>query len=259
MNTLTVEQAVFASSDRGRLKGYQLVARSSGIDAALGQELCRWAPTKFPSHDSEQWTLNYYPINQDRVAVTRTVLGGPEYSGRGGTQVVTLILVLDKPTFVAYGCNPIHVAKHALAMGALSLPLELVHDALPPATLPSEPIVEAPQWRLGDGASAPICESLCAQIIHLVNQSQRIAVVGLQNPIDALSHLLPMLSPEQRWNLSFTTGLAPTAVRPFQLHCLTTADAARQRTLDAQDIVRVDATAVGTTSAASTLDLSGRT
>lgn len=242
MNTIQVEQAVFASSDRGSMKGYQLVARSSGIDAVVGQELCRWSPTKFPSHDPQQWTINYYSVNDNCVAVTRTVLGGPEYSGRGGTQVVTLILLLDRQAFMAYGCNPIAVANHALAMGALSLPLNLAHDLLPLATLPSEPIVDPLRCTMHERNADPQCDAVCGQILQLLSQSQRVAVVGLPNPISAMAQLLSKLSPEQRWELCFTTGLTPTAVRPFQLHFLATADAASQRTLDTQNIVRIDAT-----------------
>lgn len=241
MNTIQVEQAVFASSDRGSMKGYQLVARSPGVDAVIGQELCRWAPTQFPSHDPQQWTINYYPVNDNCVAVTRTVLGGPEYSGRGGTQVVTLILLLERPAFMAYGCNPITVAYHALAMGALSLPLSLGHDPLPLAKLPSEPAVDSVLSAMHERDGQPLCDALSAQVLQLLSQSQRIAVVGLGNPISAMAQLLPKLSVEQRWELSFTTGLSPTAMRPFQLHFMATVDAAMQRTLDAQNIVRIDA------------------
>ncbi len=241
MNTLSVEQAVFASSDHGRMKGYHLVAKSAGIDAAIGQELCRWAPTQFPIHDAERWTINYYPLGDDQVAVTRTVLGGPEYSGRGGTQVVTLILLLDKQAFSAYQCNAISVAKHALALGALCLPLTLAHDGLPTVELPSQPIIDPGMGPPGTADGNREDHEWLTHVLDLLNQSQRMAVVGLADPIQTLSQWVGRLTPQQRWQLSFTTGLAPTAVRPFQLHFLETVDAAQQRTLDAQNIVRIDA------------------
>jgi hypothetical protein len=128
--TTRVEQAIFASSDRGSVKGYQLVAKSSGVDRATSQELCRWAPSQIPSSDPSQWTINYFPVSDDFVAVTRTVLGGPEYSSRGGTQVVTLILILRDEQFLSYGCNSILVAKTALAMGCLKLPSEMTCEQL---------------------------------------------------------------------------------------------------------------------------------
>ena len=120
IDTTVVDQAVFASSDRGRIKGYQLVSASSGVDRACSQELCRWAPTQFPTDDPDTWTINFFPVSRDLFAVTRTVLGGPEYSGRGGMQVVTLILLLRDDQFAAYGCNPIAVAKNSVDAGVLA-------------------------------------------------------------------------------------------------------------------------------------------
>ncbi len=122
--TMKVEQAVFASSDRGRMDGYQVIAKSSGVDSRACKELCRWAPTRAPSHDPKKWTINYYPVSDDSIAVTRTVLGGPEYSCRGGTQVVTMILLLHNEQFISYDCNSIAVARTALMLGYLRLPLE---------------------------------------------------------------------------------------------------------------------------------------
>lgn len=237
MGVMNVEQAVFASSDRGRIKGYQVVAHSSGIDRAMIQELCRWAPTQIPSDDPKDWTINYFPILSDAIAVTRTVLGGPEYSGRGGTQVVTLILVLSDEQFMAYGYNPIEVAGAAMAMGYLRLPVDPDNEALPQAVLPSRPIVELNiENYIGERD-----EKLLDQVTVLVKEMHRVAVVGFQDPIEAVRRIVPKLSVEARRQFSFTTGLTPTVRRPFQLHFLPSADLTRQRTLDAQDIVRIDA------------------
>lgn len=237
MGVMNVEQAVFASSDRGRIKGYQVVASSAGIDRSMIQELCRWAPTQIPSDDPKDWTINYFPISSDAMAVTRTVLGGPEYSGRGGTQVVTLILVLSDEQFMAYGCNPITVANAALVMGYLRLPLDPDNEALPQAVVPSRPIVELDiENDLGDRD-----EKLLDQVTDLVKEMHRVAVVGFQDPIEAVRRIVPRLSVEARRQFSFTTGLTPTVRRPFQLHFLPSADLTRQRSLDAQDIVRIDA------------------
>ena len=80
MSSMNVEQAVFASSDRGSVKGYQLVAKSQGIDRACSQELCRWAPTQMRSDDTSEWTINYFPVSDDSVAITRTVLATDDES-----------------------------------------------------------------------------------------------------------------------------------------------------------------------------------
>lgn len=237
--TQQVEQAIFASSNRGRGGGYQVVAKSSGVDRRTCQALCRWTPTLAPSNDPENWTINYFPVSDDSIAVTRTVLGGPEYSCRGGTQVVTLILLLQNEQFMSYGCNAIAVARTALMLGYLRLPLDMACEQLPSALLPDRPIIDK-SFPL-DPAHQDAYDDLLDEISDLVMQSRRVAIVGLTEPIDAVAKLLPKLSLEARREFSFTTGLAPSVSRPFQAHFLPEVDVAKRRTLDSQDIVCVNA------------------
>lgn len=236
---MQVQQAVFASSSRGRAGGYQVIAKSSGVDRRDCQEICRWTPTRAPSSDTDKWTVNYFPVSDDSFAVTRTVLGGPEYSCRGGTQVVTLILLLKDEQFSSYSCNSIAVARTALMLGYLRLPLQMACEKLPIARLPDRPIIEAsPPLEL---APYDAYDDLLNEIIDLVQQSRRVAIVGFPDPMDAVEKLLPKLSVETRRDFSFTTGLAPSIGRPFQAHFLAEVDAAQRRTLDSQDIVCVQA------------------
>ena len=232
---INVEQAVFASSSRGRVTGYQVVAKSLGVDRRTCQELCRWNPTQMPSNDPDHWTINYFPISDDWVAVTRTVLGGPEYSCRGGTQVVTLILLLTNKQFESYGCNSIAVARTAMMFGYLRLPLQLDSDQLPTARLPEGPIIDQ-SFPLAAGHQDAY-DDLLDEVSYLVLQARRVAVVGLQRPIEAVERLLPKLSFEERRDFSFTTGLAPSLSRPFQAHFLSEVDVSKRRTLDSQQVV----------------------
>lgn len=237
--TQQVEQAVFASSNRGRVRGYQVIARSTGVDRGVCQKLCQWTPTRPPSNDPDNWTINYFPVSDHSIAVTRTVLGGPEYSCRGGTQVVTLILLLKNEQFRSFACNSIAVARTALMLGYLRLPLEMPHEKLPTVMLPDRPIIN--KSIPPDSAQQDSYDDLLGEIRDLVMQSRRVAIVGLAQPIDAVEGLLTKLSVEARRDFSFTTGLAPSVTRPFQAHFLPEADAAQRRTLDAQGIVCVNA------------------
>lgn len=244
MQTFKVEQAIFASSDRGSMKGYQLVARSPGVDRAISQSLCRWAPTQVPGDAPKAWTISYFPINDEMVAVTRTVLGGPEYSSRGGFQVITMILLLRNEQFHAYSCNPILVVKTALAVGLLRMPLNVDCDQLPVASLPSQPLLLPPESSSQDaGLEDQVNASEAAaleNIADMIRHAQRIALIGHHDPIAVVERLIPKLSLEARREFSFTTGLLPTVRRPFQAHFLPSADLARQRTLDSQSIARIE-------------------
>ncbi len=237
--TQQVEQAVFASSNRGRVGGYQVIAKSSGVDRRTCQELCRWTPTRAPSNDPDNWTINYFPVSENSVAVTRTVLGGPEYSCRGGTQVVTLILLLQNEQFMSYAGNSIAVARTALVMGYLRLPLDMGREKLATAMLPDCPIIDTSVPR--DPVDSDACDDVLDEISELVMQSRRVAIVGIAEPMDAVERLLPKLSVEARREFSFTTGLAPSVSRPFQAHFLPKVDVAIRRTLESQDIVYVNA------------------
>jgi hypothetical protein len=84
-------------------------------------------------------------------------------------------------------------------------------------------------------------ESILNEIAELIRQSQRIALIGLRDPIATMERLIPKLPLEVRREFSFTTGLAPTIRRPFQAHCLGHIDVARQRALEAQRIMRFEA------------------
>ncbi len=86
---MRLEQAIFTSVRSERLDGYQLAARSPGIDDDLAKELITWGP----AHDS-LWdnslrasSLNFHALSDDRFCVSKTVLAGAEYSGRSGGRV----------------------------------------------------------------------------------------------------------------------------------------------------------------------------
>ncbi len=239
---MKVEQAVFASSDRGNVKGYQLVAQSAGIDSAQAIEITRWAPTRLPSDASDHWTISAWTLPDNTVAVTRTVYGGPEYSERGGIQVVTLFLLLGGEQFRAYDYNAISVVKTAMALGYLRLPFDMPRRELPRVGLPGHPIIESA--RIGYQANTNPYRALLDRISAALADSKRVAVVGLSDQIGAVEELISRMTFAQRRNFSFTTGLSPSIRRPLQAHFYRRPDMARQRTLEAEDIVCFHANAL---------------
>ena len=241
MKTIAAEQAVFTSTDRGPIKGYQLVAKSAGIDRRLEQELSRWSPTRGFRDRPVDWSLNCFPVFEDLTAITRTTLGGPEYSGRGGTQIVTLILVLRSDQLEAYDFNPITLARTAMALGLLKLPLDLHCEQLAPALLLADPLIQNRRSHGDDAARS--ASPILPRIAALIAEGRRAAVVGPVDPIATADRLIRSLPLESRRDFSFTTGLEPSLSRPFHVHFLSHASAAVQRTLDAQNVVCLNASA----------------
>ncbi len=217
------------------MKGYQLIAKSDGIDRLMSKELCRWMPSRAPSDDPKDWSINYFPLNNDFYAITRSVLGGPEYSARGATQLVTLILVLSEPQFAVYNNDPTSVARTAMAMGLLRLPLEMRCAQLPLASLPENPLLDSSRLPVSPASER---ETLVLEkMTSLIAQKRRVAIVGRVDPFKTVSWLMAKLSMQARRELSFTTGLAPAIRRPFQAHFLPSVDKTVQRNLETQQIV----------------------
>lgn len=212
VNSMKIQQAIFTSSDRGQIKGYQLVAMSEDIDRNIVRELQRWSPSHMDEDAPAKWTINYFPVSKDRVAVTRTILGGPEYSSRGGLQVVTTIAVLENEQFAAYDNNAMLVARTALALGWLRLPSD-IPSRLEAIELPDRPLATS-----NDTCQLEV--SLLRSLTELLENKKRIAIVGAQCPLIMAESLIQNLSAQGRRMFSFTTGLLPTLCRPFQAHFL---------------------------------------
>lgn len=260
MSAMAVEQAVFASSDRGAIKGYQLIAQSAGINRQARDVLSRWAPTRLLDEDPEAWIISGFPLCDNTYAVARTVLGGPEYSGRGGTQVVTLFLLLNDQQYEAYGFDPLSVAANALAMGWMRLPMHLAHETLPQVLLPALPIAYPPKHNrhavagngtgkrsAGDSAYERYSR-LLDEIIDLLKDDQRVAVIGVPDPVVAAADLVARMPEDSRKSLNLTTGLTTSIRRPFNVQFFTTRDsfhgssreASRKQLGETQEIAYVE-------------------
>lgn len=246
---MQIEQAIFTSADSGSMRGYQLVARSPGIDQRLAKELCRWAPSHASlwGDGAKDWSLNFFPAGEGWVAITRTLYGGPEYSRRGGMQVVTTMLAMRVDQLAGYHFNPLAVARTALALGHLWLqphPAErLATINLPPKSV--VPSGEEAGTAALDGIAGERCSAdrapratppLLAQVLDLLRDGRRVAVAGIRDPVAAFGELIALVPPAERADVSFTTGLKPSIRRAFRLHFLPTADPTLRRSLTSQGI-----------------------
>lgn len=234
---MKIRQAIFTSSDRGPIKGYQLAAISDDMDRTILRELQRWSPSHMDEGAPTKWTINYFPVSDDYVAVTRTILGGPEYSSRGGFQVVTMIAVLENQQFAGYDNNAMLVARTALALGWLRLPSE-IPSRLEAFELPDYPLVTS-GTSINATAAAELDVGLLVRLTELLDNDQRFAIVGARNPVEIIESLLEILPVERRRTFSFTTGLLPTLSRPFQAHFLASTTPAMNQSLKSEGITLI--------------------
>jgi hypothetical protein len=232
-----LDQALFTSVRGSRLEGYQLAARSAGIDEAEARELSRWSP----AHDAlldprdDAVSVNFHRLESGRYCASRTIKAGAEYSERQGPRIATNLLVCDEIVFHRFAFNPFRLLDAALAAGSLS---ELPPDS---DTLPA--------LSLAGGASAVEAIHVSQMSIELGPRPLALLVeAALGSPFLALAAPLPidhlvrglfsLLPLHARPELSFTTGLRYCASRPFRLQPLPP-DSAEQRLLLKQSGAKV--------------------
>jgi hypothetical protein len=212
---MQVEQAIFTSAQTSQARGYHLVARSSGIDDEMAQQLALWAPSESSLIDRnlDAESLNFFPVGEQWAAVSRTIYAGAEYSDRGQFRIETNILVVGHDELAGYACDPLAIVRVAMASGYLRLragmTTKLSPVSLPDAlgTVPTEPdeMQQAP----------PLVREIADRFAD-----ERLVVVGSPDPAALLQQVLRCLAPEDRLTLSFSTGLKPSTHRPFRLQFL---------------------------------------
>ncbi|MEO1529983.1 MAG: hypothetical protein AAFX06_31595 [Planctomycetota bacterium] len=248
---MEIDQVTYGSVNRSRMKGYQVIGKSSGVDAAMASAFCKWAP----SHNSlevgddqsprEAWALSFFPLLDDHFAVARSVHGGPEYSGRGGLAVMTSALVLSRKQMANLAFDAIGVSRTALTFGHLILQSGF-DEALPEITLPSQLLnLPTPQTDFVD-AGDPVLPSHAVQWIarescSLLRDGRKVMIVGACNPLPILSLLFEQLKSAERREVSFSCGLKSSSRRDFRVQFTSqTMSLKLQRELDRGGIVAID-------------------
>ncbi len=213
---MPVEQAIFTSLARDGRAGYHLVARSRGLDDADAQALTSWCPSHgaLLVNPANLCSLNFHPMPRGRFAISRTREGPPEYSGRGGRQVYTHILVVTRDDLRLADWQPFSLYRDALARGILRVRLG------PPAELPH---VELGRSYPARGVRDPEAltqsvsiDQLAAWCDDLVN-GRSVTVNYEGDRLRLFEDLVNLLPVEAVAAVSFTTSLRSSVVRPFRL------------------------------------------
>ncbi len=210
------EQAIFTSLPRNGRGGYHLVSRSRGISGQEAQAIARWSP----SHGSLQQdqhnrvSVNFHGLPGGRFALSRSCEGPPEYSGRGGRQLYTHVLVIDLESLQTVGGQPFVIYRNALALGHLFYQVSPA-ELLEPIELPAfHGEVDTAAWltrarKLGFPPLEPIRERLLGgRPVRLPYAGDRAALAEC---------LVGSLGPGAVARISFATSLQPSSDRPFVL------------------------------------------
>jgi hypothetical protein len=172
-------------------------------------------------------SVNFHPLPGGRYALSRACEGPPEYSGRGGRQLYTHILVFDGATFKAVGGQPFSVYYNALALGYL------FYQADPAERL--EP-VKLPTFHVQRDHKAWLARSVELGLPSLAGFRERLmdgrpVRFSYKGDRAVLAEcLLGTLTFETVCRTSFATSLEPSSVRPFVLSLIGSVSARRRNT-----------------------------
>lgn len=224
---MQVQQAVFTSARTSRMAGYQLVAKSAGVTEDLARWLSQWGPTHSSLLDAspEASSLCFVAGDQHWFVMARTVYGGPEYSQRGGRQIVTRFLVMNAEQFAAYGNNPVTVLRTAITLGHLRW-RDGVDPRLPELDMPDEVPLSTARMQVDTEHHQFAQEALACLARH-----GRVALVGPMDACPVLEAMLTSVPPSERVAFSFATGLRPSIQRPYRIHFLPSATPPYRRQL----------------------------
>jgi len=211
-----VEQAIFTSLPRHGRGGYHLVSRSKGVSGPEAQAISRWSPShgSLLQDQSNRVSVNFYALPGGRFGLSRSCEGPPEYSGRGGRQLYTHILILDDRNLEAVSWQPFVISNNALALG------HLYYQINPPELLPSielpgfHPVRDPAAWldraaRLGLPPLEPLRDRL------LAGRAVRFSFAGDRALLAEC--LIGCLPGDRVGRVSFATSLQPSSMRPFVL------------------------------------------
>ncbi|MCD0458111.1 GAP1-N2 domain-containing protein [Roseiconus lacunae] len=224
---MLVEQITYGSANRSRMKGYQVIGQSPGIDASMSAAFCKLAP----SHNSietlprcdlqDAWGLSFFTLSETHYVVARSVHGAPEYSGRGGFSVVTSALVATGRQLVQYGYHAIDFARTALALGHLILPADDQHQ-LPQSEMTDKPIsLPLPESDFCDSTPAVLPNHavnwIARETVSLLRDRHKVMIVGDCDALPILTLVFDQLNPSERSTTSFACGLKQSGQRDFRV------------------------------------------
>ena len=213
---MKADQAIFTSINRRGKAGYQLASRSPGVTDAEAAALTRWCPSHggLIADDRNRVSVNFHALPGGRYALSRTCEGRPEFSGRGGRQVYTRAVLFDADLLHRSSYRPFLIYRDALALGWLH------YDPAPPAAVPRAELSTYFTKRT-DQAEAATARSLGLTVFDSVlsqlHAGQPVVLPYAGDRVALAESLLARLEEECVRDLSFTTSLHPSTVRPFRL------------------------------------------
>ena len=118
---MQVDQAIVSSIDSKTEQKNELVSRSANIDDQLAGNLLRWSPFRQEIALGHAESINFFPTECGRLALSRSVIGGQESRRSGGRRTLTYIVVVTPPQLAGFGGNAVRLTRVLQSAGQLLL------------------------------------------------------------------------------------------------------------------------------------------
>nr|WP_152049622.1 hypothetical protein [Tautonia marina] len=215
---MRADQAIYTSLPRSGREGYHVVSRSPGVSESDARTLASWCPSHgaLIVDETNRASVNIHPLTEGRMVVSRSCEGPPEYSGRGGRQIYTHIIIFEIQWIERRGIVPISLYFDALALGVFRYRAE-------PETVLHEVELSRCHRPLHLHSKSDELSHLNSNEMNLL--SAKLASgkpIELHHPGDRVrfaEHLLGRLPIELAITVSLSTSLKPSTARPVAL-CL---------------------------------------
>ncbi len=207
---MQIEQAVVSSVDSRTDQKNEVVSRSPNIDDKLGRNLCDWSPSRLDLAFGQTESLSFFPTDNGKFAISRSVIGGLQSSRCGGRRIVSYIVLVDPTQLSRYRNNAVLLTRVLLSMGKLLLQTN-GNPKLPLLDIPDRNLLEP---------SVTNCPELAIEtekIVRAIEIHRQVVIIGKPNPVTFLGEFLAELPLKDRTRYSFTTGLNVVEERPFTL------------------------------------------
>lgn len=218
---MKAEQAIFTSISRRGKAGYHLVAKSDGLTPGESAAIEAWAPSHggLILDPKNRSSVNFQQLSSGRYALSRTLEGRLEYSGRGGRQLYTHFLIFEADVLKKSEYQPFSIYRDAMAQGIFFYKSD-PGPILPRVELSNlhfRPEAESWEWLVREFGRVQF-ESLVFQL-----EAERSLTLAYQGDRALLAEaLLSRIEPEKILRTSFATNLQPSTLRRVILQLVAT-------------------------------------
>jgi len=226
---MKVDQAIVSSIASKSRTENEIVNHSGNIDIGAAAALCRWSPSRCQLAFAHSESFNFFPIDENRVALARSVYGERENRRYGSRRVNSHVVVLERRQLRGYQDNIVLLARVLNSMGLLTLRTMLPRQ-LPQLEIPEHTLLVPTEFERPDLAQKT------QQILRGIEIHHQVVLLGLEDPLPFLCALLADIPRELRLQFSFATGLKVIDARPFHLQFFQEANFALEKELASRQL-----------------------